>query len=275
MRVDLWLHPAGGKAAIPVHYNHILQGMIYHHLENALAQRIHQQGWSDGQRHLRFFVFSRLRGAFRRAGGQLVFTGPMALSIASPLDELLESLVTQLLRVRTLSVGEARLELGSVEVLMPPTYRRPVLLKALSPITVYSTLEAPDGRKKTYYYAPQEPEFGQQVLENLRRKIRAWTGEDILPDGAAFRPVKVSNRNLVVARYKGTVIKGWTGIYELDAPEPYFRMALDAGLGAKNSQGFGFVEVWAPKGRRREAEGMEVRSAVKKEGANSSGRSNA
>jgi len=119
---------------------------------------------------------------------------------------------------------------------------------------VYSTLTTPDGRKKTYYYAPQEPEFSRLVLENLRRKIRAWTGEDVPLDGATFRPVKVSNRNLVVARYKGTIIKGWTGIYELDAPEPYFRMALDAGLGAKNSQGFGFVTVWQPRAGRTRAE---------------------
>ena len=275
MRIDLWLKPTE-RLVVPVHYNHLVQGMIYRHLNPLIAQQTHDFGWAvDGKRRLPLFVFSRLRGRFRRQNGNLIFEKTIALSVSSPVTDLLESLALRLLHERNLTLGGFSLELTSVEVALPPTYRRPVLLKALSPITVYSTLEAPDGRKKTYYYAPQEPEFGRQVLENLRRKIRAWTGEDIPPDGAAFRPVKVSNRNLVVARYKGTVIKGWTGIYELDAPEPYFRMALDAGLGAKNSQGFGFVEVWAPKGRRREAEGMEVRSAVKKEGANSSGRSNA
>jgi CRISPR/Cas system endoribonuclease Cas6 (RAMP superfamily) len=30
---------------------------------------------------------------------------------------------------------------------------------------------------------------------------------------------------------------------ELDLPEPFFLLAYDAGLGSKNSQGFGMVEV--------------------------------
>ncbi len=46
-----------------------------------------------------------------------------------------------------------------------------------------------------------------------------------------------------ILNFKGTVIKGWTGLYEVNLPEPYFRLAYDAGFGAKNAQGFGMVEV--------------------------------
>ncbi len=247
MRINLHLRPAEGELILPGHHNHLLQGLIYHHLDEVLAQRTHDQGWLDGQRRLRLFVFSRLMGRFRREQGQIKFFGPLMFFVASPVSDILESLAVHLMRERWLVLGKSRVELISVEVALPSAYQRPVLLKALSPITVYSTLETPDGRKKTYYYAPQEPEFGRLAIKNLQRKIRAWTGEDIPPDGATLRPVKVSNRNLVVARYKGTIIKGWTGIYELDAPEPYVRMALDAGLGAKNSQGFGCMEVWEPR----------------------------
>jgi CRISPR-associated endoribonuclease Cas6 len=44
-------------------------------------------------------------------------------------------------------------------------------------------------------------------------------------------------------RYRDTVIKAWSGIYELDLPEPFFLLAYDSGLGSKNPQGFGMVEV--------------------------------
>ena len=251
MRIEVLLRGLQEPVALPTHYNWHIQGLIYQYLDSGLAARIHDRGWLDGNRRLKLFTFSRLRGSFRREGSMLLFRGPLSLTIASPVDEFLESLSVHLVRAGVVTLGTSQLELVSIEVLMPPRYQRPVRLKALSPITVYSTLETPDGRKKTYYYAPQEPEFGRLAIENLQRKIRAWTGEDIPPDGATLRPVKVSNRNLVVARYKGTIIKGWTGIYELDAPEPYVRMALDAGLGAKNSQGFGCVEVWEPRGKRR------------------------
>ena len=233
--------------SLPVHYNEMVQGWIYHHLGAGLAEKVHTDGWQDGNRRLRFFTFSRLGGNVRVRDGRILFLGEMRLRIASPLSELLGDLASELIRTGRMSLGNVDFEVISVEVPPPHQFERPVLLKALSPITTYSTLTTGDGRKKTYYYAPQEPDFARLVLENLRRKIRTWTGEDIPSDGASFRPVKVSNRNLVVARYKGTIVKGWTGIYELDAPEPYFRMALDAGLGAKNSQGFGFVEVWEPR----------------------------
>ncbi len=250
MQIIVKLHPYRKSASLTVHYNGLVQGWIYRHLESNLSRQIHTEGWHDGKRKLKFFVFSRLLGDVKIKNGQVYFLGEVLLAIASPLEKLLEDISLFLIRKGQMNLGDVSFEVLSIEVRHPPRFERPILLKALSPITVYSTLEAPDGRKKTYYYAPQEPEFGQQVLANLRRKIRAWTGEDIPPDGATFRPVRVSNRNLVIARYKGTVIKGWTGIYELDAPEPYLRMALDAGLGAKNSQGFGFVEVWEKKSHR-------------------------
>ena len=44
-------------------------------------------------------------------------------------------------------------------------------------------------------------------------------------------------------RYKDALIKAWTGLYELDLPEPFFLLAYDAGLGSKNPQGFEMVEV--------------------------------
>ncbi|MDW8006914.1 MAG: CRISPR-associated endoribonuclease Cas6, partial [Thermomicrobium sp.] len=47
-------------------------------------------------------------------------------------------------------------------------------------------------------------------------------------------------------RYKGTWIEGWVGRFVLEGPPDYLRLALEAGLGAKNSQGFGFVEEDVP-----------------------------
>jgi len=61
-----------------------------------------------------------------------------------------------------------------------------------------------------------------------------------------IRPFKVSSRDEHVVKFKGTVIKGWTGVYELDLPLELWEMAYHAGLGAKNSQGFGCIGLWEP-----------------------------
>lgn len=249
MRLSLRLHPEGADR-VPVHYNEYLQALIYTHLDAHLAQALHDQGIPEGKRALKLFTFSRLLGPCRVRGGWLEPKGTLRLVVASPMVPFLESFALHLVRNSSLRVGPARFAVEAVEVGFPEPYRSPVLLRALSPIVVYSTLLTADGRKKTYYYAPTEPEFERLVLANLRRKVRAWTGEDISEDGASFRPYRVDARNQHVVLYKGTVIKGWTGLFELRAPEPYFHMALDAGLGAKNSQGFGCVEVWEGPSRQ-------------------------
>jgi len=53
----------------------------------------------------------------------------------------------------------------------------------------------------------------------------------------------VREQDLKVIRYKGTIIKGWMGKYRLTGKPELLTVALDAGLGAKNSQGFGCCEV--------------------------------
>jgi Uncharacterized protein predicted to be involved in DNA repair (RAMP superfamily) len=54
-------------------------------------------------------------------------------------------------------------------------------------------------------------------------------------------------KNFHPMSFKGTWVKGWTGLYRFRAPREYFEMALDAGLGERNSGGFGCVEVYTPR----------------------------
>lgn len=237
---------------LPIHYNAVAQGFLYRHLEPELATSLHEEGIQEGKRKLKFFTFSRLIGNHRILQSQIVYNGTFYLVVASPMIEFLESLTLNLLKTDSrhsypLRLGENRLRLIAAEVEFEPLYQNPVLLKALSPITMYSTLTNANGRKKTYYYSPFEEEFGRLILENLRRKVRVWYGVDIPPENASCRPYRVSSYNHHIVKYQETVIKAWSGIYELSAPEEYFRMALHAGLGAKGSQGFGCMAVYSPE----------------------------
>jgi len=48
-------------------------------------------------------------------------------------------------------------------------------------------------------------------------------------------------RNIV--KYKDFYVKGYTCRLELEGPRELLQLALDAGIGSKNSQGFGCVEL--------------------------------
>lgn len=246
LRLRIKFKPKDFNLVLPCQYNGIVQAFIYKHLDEWLANKIHDKGFTDPftKRQLKLFTFSRLipENGIKIHDKQIFFKGCINLVVSSPYDEFIQSFAINLLRDGMLYLGEEALELVSVEVEAIPPYKEKIVVKTLSPITVYSTLESATGKKKTYYYSPFEREFEELLLKNLQRKLRTWSGDSIL--SGSIRPYKVSSKNQRVVIYKNTVIKGWDGIFELTLPEGLFRIAFEAGLGAKNSLGFGCIEVW-------------------------------
>jgi len=247
MRISLQFYAK--ELSLPIHYNHILQAFIYHNLDEALAHFYHEEGFRYLKRRFKLFTFSRLLAKerlFEPKTHTIIFKGKVCLKIGAVDSRLLESLAIHLVKKGHFRLGDNICELEAVEVEMPICPKGSVLVRALSPITTYSTLKTPEGKKKTYYYTPFEKEFSEKLFENLKRKARAYLGAEAkLPElnGAYIRPVRVSKRNEAIVNFKGFWIKGWTGLYEVNLPRPYFELAYDAGLGAKNSQGFGMIEV--------------------------------
>ncbi|OAG28555.1 CRISPR-associated endoribonuclease Cas6 [Thermodesulfatator autotrophicus] len=255
MRISITFKVTKEKFSLPVHYNHLVQAFIYSFLDETLAHFYHEKGYTYGKRRFKLFTFSRLLGkkrTFNRKKREITFHGSVKLKVGAVDDRLLESFATHLVRKGSFFLGENFCEVEAVEVEMPVEAKGPVVMRALSPITIHSTLMTPDGRKKTYFYTPFEQEFTQKIFENLERKAKALWGEGAeLPplNGAYLKPLRVSKKNEAIVKFKDYWIKGWMGLYELNLPEPYFSLAYNAGLGARNSQGFGMIEVVRDGGR--------------------------
>jgi len=149
--------------------------------------------------------------------------------------------VNNLLKKETHRLFENICQVSKIEVKKPPEYSREKTVKAISPITIYSTLMTKDGRKKTYYYSPFEADWEKQIAMNLIRKAKAL-GINAKPSEVSIKPIKVGKKDLKLLIYKGTVIKAWMGVYLISLPKALFEIAFDAGIGAKNSQGFGMIE---------------------------------
>ncbi|OYD17186.1 CRISPR-associated endoribonuclease Cas6 [candidate division WOR-3 bacterium JGI_Cruoil_03_51_56] len=183
MRIRLEFESEKGELVVPVHYNQLIQGFIYHNLSASLADKIHSQGYKFEKRQFRMFTFSRLFGRMRHQDDSFIFDGPVSLWIASPQTEILESFCSHMARKGRVNVGNTPCRVSALEVPFTdfPSSQdtsqsgNPVSLtiRTLSPITVYSTLFTPEGKKKTYYYAPTEPEFSKQIAANLAKKATA------------------------------------------------------------------------------------------------------
>lgn len=246
MRIKIEFSPQSEKLSLPIHHNSLIQGFIYSNLDNIISSRLHNEGVAFGKRQFRFFTYSRLYGKYSINKETIEFTGPLKIHMSSIHEDVLESFVKHLLIKGKIQLGSQQCELLRIDVEEKPKFARPIQVKTLSPITVYSTLTAGDGRKKTYYYSPTEQDWEIQIFTNLWRKSQALglgPSDPAYLAGARIKPIRVGKQDLRIMKYRDTVIKGWTGIYELNLPEEFFYLAYDAGLGAKNSQGFGMIEV--------------------------------
>jgi CRISPR-associated endoribonuclease Cas6 len=241
-------HPEKNFITLPCHYNEIIQGFIYRNLDRWLSEKIHEQGFKDPEteRKLKFFTFSRLipDEKIYVKDGKINLYGNLKLIVSSPIQDFIQSFAMNLMKAGTLRLGKEDLILSSVEVEGLPQYQEKIYVRTLSPITVYSTLEGADGKKKTYYYSPFEKEFEDLMIKNLQRKLRTWAGSTIF--SGSIKAYKVNSKDQKIVIYKETVIKGWDGVFELNLPRELFNMAFETGLGAKNSLGFGCIEVWKP-----------------------------
>jgi len=243
MRVGITLESEnGGRIEVPIHYNYPLSSAIYKCLPEEYRSWLHDDGFCAGSRRYKLFTFSLLRGKMLGIrNGSMAFKQPVKLFVSSPNTGFIEHLVNGLLRRRKIRVGSEVLKLSSIKVLEEPDFSTGSLtVRAISPITVYSTLYTRDFRRKTYYYSPYEEEFAKLIKSNILGKAKACG-----INGRRFRiePVRVRKRDERIVIVKGIVVKGWMGIYRIDGDPDLLRLAYEAGLGAKNSVGFGMVEV--------------------------------
>lgn len=232
-----------GLIVLPIHYNSVVQGVIYSMVQDEMPQ-LHDEGFEVGSRTFRFFTFSRIFGKVEYLkNGQIAFHSPVKVRVSSPLEQFIVILAKNLLNRESIMLGSTRVYLKSLSALPLPDFSSgKVKVKAQSPITAYSTLLTPKGKKKTYYYHPREQEFIDQVTSNLLKKAVYFNKNlDGLP--FTFRALKVNNRDAKIIYYKNFVIKGWLGLYEIEGDPRLLKLAYSAGLGAKNSQGFGMVDV--------------------------------
>ena len=239
---------------IPIHYNHLVQSAIYAALDNDFAGFLHDTGFEGGGRQFKLFTFSRLTGTYRvnTERAEITYLSPVKLVVSSPVDKFCESLANGLLAKDSLRIGPVALRIQAVKVDRPlvltdktnmhtEIVETEIRVKTLSPVVVYSTLLRPEGGKYTCYFQPGEGDFSRLVIENLYKKYQALYA--CTPPEGEIQIKPLRQPKLQIVKYKGSVIKGYSGILSMKGPASLLQIAVDTGLGAKNSMGFGLLEL--------------------------------
>jgi len=252
MRIKFVFESERGKIILPINYNRYLQAFIYKNISPKLARFLHNKGFKNEKRIFKLFTFSRIFGKYKilQQEKKIEFKTPVSFYLSTIYPVIAEEFTEKIIKTDNMRFGRDKIILSSVEVFMKKINREKFTIKMLSPVVVYSTLSKGDGSRKTYYYSPFEREFSELIRKNIIKKYKAYYGKDVIIKDFEITPVKVSEkRNLITTFYKDTVIKGWTGIYELKGYLELLEFSYCTGIGSKNSQGFGMWEEtnWNPE----------------------------
>ena len=256
MRIKITLEPKS-DLILPIHYGEIVQGFIYTQLESGLADWLHGDAYRHAQKTYKMLTFSRInaQGKYEilpfENGKRIKFYGPVSFNLSAYNADVLGSFAEHLLSERyddkAIRLGHYECKVLGVEILPKPRVKddEKVLVRAISPITVHRTEQNELSTKKTYFFTPFEEAWSQAVISNLADKAKAlgWDdgGRSLKP--GAIMPKTIQSSDKAIIDYKDFTIQSWRGVYELRLPAAYFHLAYDAGLGARNAQGFGMIEV--------------------------------
>lgn len=234
MQVQLTLMPSQ-PLLLPLNYNYALQSAIYAKLsEVGVSDFWHDSGFGK-ENPFKGFVFGRLSGNHSVAERKILFYDQIRLAVRSPLISFCEALTESLAKNPYLSllgeeiavcdsrVSNASITGGSVDVFCDS----PVL----------ASYSGPGGKKQ--YYAPYDEGFVPHLVRNYERKYEAIYAEKAPP----IQIEPYGEHQKVVTNYKGTWLVAYAGHYHMEGSSAGLEFLYSAGLGSKNAQGFGLLEM--------------------------------
>lgn len=242
MRIKITLQ-SREKVVLPTGFNEILQWFIYSSIKD---EWLHDVGFEFNKRNFKLFTFSSIlqKGKYLKDKNLFVFPKRISFIVASPIDWILEKLVSGSIQRDEVNMWRNNVYLTEISVLRPAKVSSDTIsVKAFTPIEVHSTFETENG-KKTHYYTPFEKEFSLLINQNAKKKWKAFFKSEP-PSDIKIEP-KGFNKEKIVrfgANERYVIVKGWMGNFKLTGNREFLEFILDAGLGSRNSQGFGMVEV--------------------------------
>ena len=242
------------KIVLPVNYNYQLQSFFYKLFDKKIANFLHNKGYRYGSRSFKLFTFSSISGKsiYDARNKILIFSPPIKILFSTPIDDIICSLSRNIIINEKFNLAGNEIFIESISVHKKiENFKDKIIIKTLSPITIYSTFLNSMKKKKTYYYSPTEDEFSKLIYENARKKyeiLKTHKSDEYNQENEnlnlTIKPIKCNpKKHMKVVKYKNFLIKAWHGIFELSGSPELIKTVYYTGIGSKNPQGFGCVEV--------------------------------
>lgn len=229
---------------LPIHYNHLIQGLIYSHISNIEERdRLHDYGYMVGPKKIKLMTFSKISGLYSVDKDYITFKSPVELTFSSYYDEIASEISYNLLSDENIYLNGTKLNVSDVKSYFFDDNRykniKYYMIEMISPLTVYTT----DKSNRKAFFSPWSPEFENAIQRNIITKLNAVNREisnfsfNIIPNNIK------NNKDEKILYFKDTLIKGYNGIYSIKTEPEIMKLLYYSGIGSKNSEGFGCFNI--------------------------------
>lgn len=276
MQFRLTLRPLRQQTLVPFNYAYRLSAFIYSVLADAdkqYADFLHEQGYAvSSTRRFKLFTFSDLvmpnARLDVRSGGMWVNSPHIEWMVSFYIDTAAQHFIMGLFQDQRCVIASlqqrAEFIIERVEAVPVEITSQAVQLRTLSPVVIAEK----DAQGMDQYLHPADEQFGPLLVSNLRAKYaRIQTvlsaGElannELKDDLLTYRLLPNPGRNAAQPKSRlltikegsreETKVRGYYGFnFELDGPKELLELAVLAGVGRYNAEGFGAVGVATPLG---------------------------
>jgi CRISPR-associated endoribonuclease Cas6 len=238
MRLKI-IFEAKSDLLLTIHYNHIIQKVIYDLLDEKYASFLHNEGFSFGGKRFQLFTFSRLviesKDVYKEA--IRIKPGKVYLTVSSIDERFIFSIIDGLLKEKVINLQEGKLYLQNIFA------RKNLVAKKFVGLTISPVVVAKGNTSKPIeFYTPGERKFLEVIEDNLKFKYASYYGEEY-SGKLSVKFLDETNIKRVVAKYKKWPYEGYLGGFIIEGNDKIVDVAYSCGIGNKNAQGFGCLEL--------------------------------
>lgn len=242
-----------GQNILPINYQYELSAWIYKVINQSdpdFAAWLHNKGFSDEYKQFRLFTFSNLIVPQREITGDrlIIKSDQIELIISTLPEETIQHFISGVFRDREFTLGDRISSVGfrinAIEALPIPAFTNEMSFRSLSPVFVSDRVE---GHRYAQYLAPDYNGYIQLMVNNLKEKLKVFTGQESTFDAhnAIFTPLSEPRQKGITIKTgtpQQTKLVGYQYNFKINADPALLRMGYYCGFGEKNSLGFGCCE---------------------------------
>jgi len=256
MRLKLTLSQSKPRQFIPWNYHYAVSSFIYRTIERsdpAYSEWLHSKGFMDGNKSFKFFNFSNLYSPERSFDSKRIeiISDTVTMYVSMLSDKTIEHLIIGMFESGKMRIfdklTEAEFNVKYIETVPEPEYTERMQYKTATPAAFSKKIT--DGLKeKVYFLEPNDEDYSLYFVKNLLSKYKIYSGIEIadVQDKIELKVLTEAKKEIRAVKSGAkheTKIRGYLYSFELNAPREVQKMIWLSGIGIKNSQGFGFVNL--------------------------------